>query len=304
MKRLVISLFVLTLAWAQFPIDKGAQTTPASLRSIATLNERNVPVTKTDLYCGGYLSPDIVSREVFVAGGLQTPTRLSYNEGDILYLRGKYAPGTQVGIVREMVDPNQYIPFPVARELQKRAGALDGEMGYATVVADRGTDIALAKVDFACESIVPGDLIVPYVARESVSARERSTMDRYPASASRLRGHIVGSRDFDEFVGAGKKVYLNLGKAKGVKPGDYFRIVRNYEPQSMDPADAEEFREPLMDETQKDPPHLRKENLGDLPRRVVGEVIVLTAQSQSATAMITFSVEEVQIGDVVESEEQ
>ncbi|MGA3210349.1 MAG: hypothetical protein ABSD20_03525 [Terriglobales bacterium] len=302
MKRLLMCLLVATMTWAQSSTDRGMQAAPAALKSSIMLNERNVPVTKTDLYCGGYLSPDPVSRDVFVAGGLQTPTRLDYNEGDIIYLRGGYAPGTRVSIIREMADPNRYVPFPMARGLQKKIGSLYGEIGYATVVSSRRKGIAIAHVDFACESIIPGDLIAPFVAREPVTARERSPMDRFPAGTSRLSGHIVASRDFDEFVGAGKKVYLNLGAQKGVKPGDYFRIVRNYEPSSMDPADAEMFNETLYDDTQENPPQLPKESLGDLPRRVVGEVIVLNTRPGTATAMITFSVEEIQIGDTVELE--
>ena len=42
--------------------------------------------------------------------------------------------------------------------------------------------------------------------------------------------------------------------------------------------------------------------LSELPRRVVGELIVLSTQPSSATAMITFSLEDIHVGDRVELE--
>jgi hypothetical protein len=39
-----------------------------------------------------------------------------------------------------------------------------------------------------------------------------------------------------------------------------------------------------------------------LPKHVVGEAIVLSTQPRSATAMLTFSLEDVHVGDMVELE--
>ncbi|HLX75198.1 MAG TPA: hypothetical protein VKR26_10695, partial [Terriglobales bacterium] len=99
----------------------------------------------------------------------------------------------------------------------------------------------------------------------------------------------------------------------GVKVGDYFRVVRTYEDEMKDPVDSLSFRATVMEDTQKDPPSLehhayewRKKGptieVKDMPQRSLGELIVLSTTPTSATGMITFSLEDVHVGDTVELE--
>ncbi len=44
---------------------------------------------------------------------------------------------------------------------------------------------------------------------------------------------IVMASEFDYIFGLHKIVYINLGSRAGLKPGDYLRISRTYDPGKM-----------------------------------------------------------------------
>jgi hypothetical protein len=268
------------------------------------MSERNVPVTKSDLYCAGFVSAKPLSREHFVAAGERTPIETRYQERDYIFLQGGgYTPGSRVSIMREVADFNQYSPFPAAKNLLTKTGRVYRDIGYAKIVELRGTGTAAAQTEFACESVLPGDLVVPYVERKPVAYRVRSTLGVYPAAPPHISGKIMASRDFDSYLSAGHAIYVTVGEAQGIKAGDYLRVVRDYRTSSMDQVDAAVTLADITDDTQQHPAKMKKDGLKDMPRHVLGEAIVLSTHSGGATAMITFSLEPIQLGDTVELEE-
>jgi hypothetical protein len=305
-QRVILSMILLTAAvWAPAQQNRQADLrVPATAQPAAQITEPALPVTYSDLYCAGFVAPQALPHDHFIAAGLGTPVQSQYSQGSLIYLRGEgYTPGSRFSIVRELQDPNRYTPFPTGKQLLEKAGQLYAELGYATIVEKRGTDIAVAQIEFSCESIVPGDLLVPFTPKPALSYRRNSTMDRFPAGHGKLSARIMASRNFDQFPGSGSKVYINAGASSGAKAGDYFRIVRNYEDASLDPTDLQVFEQPGGEDTQQKPPKLAHNQLRDLPPRAIGEAVVLNTQANTATAMITFALEEIQIGDTVELEE-
>jgi outer membrane protein OmpA-like peptidoglycan-associated protein len=96
-------------------------------------------------------------------------------------------------------------------------------------------------------------------------------------------------------------VYLNVGADKGVKPGDYFRITRNYKSVIENPAESLPLYAPAADDTQKDVPKYNFKKLaGDLPIRTVGHLMILSVTPTTATGLTTYVNEDVQLGDGVE----
>src|SRR5262249_25034841 len=103
---------------------------------------------------------------------------------------------------------------------------------------------------------------------------------------------------FDHYVASKSKVYLDIGENKGLQPGDYLRATRTYSHIYHD-ADAGLSRKASINEdTQKDP--VRFSDYSALPRRTVGDMIVLAVHKKSATAMILTAFEDIHIGDGVE----
>jgi hypothetical protein len=107
------------------------------------------------------------------------------------------------------------------------------------------------------------------------------------------------TKDFDSFVGTGAKVYLNIGSEKGVKPGDVYRALRGYTAAETDEVDRLSFKAYTTEDTQKNQVQPSKDLLKALPRRALGEMVVLSATPTSSTAMITFALEDIHVGDAV-----
>ena len=122
------------------------------------------------------------------------------------------------------------------------------------------------------------------------------------------------ARDFDSELGNGAKVYLNVGSNQGVKTGDYFRAVRTYNTDLNDPVVSLSFKAGIAEDTQKKPPSINPtmftKNSGptihvqDLPRRSVGEIVVLSTTPTTSTGMVVFATEDVHLGDGVELDQQ
>ena len=132
-----------------------------------------------------------------------------------------------------------------------------------------------------------------------------------PQLKAKFTGAIVMGKDFDSELGTGHKVYLNVGANQGVKIGDYFRAVRSYEADLKDPVDSLSFRAAIAEDTQKKTPSVDPNlfeprsngpviHVRDLPRRAVGEIVILGVTNTTATGMIVFAMEDVHAGDNVE----
>lgn len=304
MKRLLVTAVLLSscglaqqapTAVSPFGAEAGAPT--------ANITEQRASVSRSDIYCSGYLTRQAADKTKFVAAGLQSPHTARFVDRDLIFLKGSgYKPGDQVSIIREWRNPDAFDLYKGASKLLAETGHPVQDVGYARVIETRGTDTAVAQIEFACEAAVPGDLIVPFVERPTVNVTPTVTLDRFPAEKASLEGKIVLARDGDQFVTTGQKVYLNVGWEKGVKVGDYFRVTRGYTPEETDEADAATLRSTVMEDTQKDPPSFSNKRLGELPRRVLGEVVVICATPSSSTAMVTFMLEEMHVGDLVELE--
>ncbi len=99
-----------------------------------------------------------------------------------------------------------------------------------------------------------------------------------------------------------------------MKIGDYFRAVRSYEADLRDPVDSLSLKASVSEDTQKkqpsfDPGLFEKGNgpvihVRDLPRRAVGEIVVIGTTPTTSTGMIVFAMEDVHAGDGVELDEQ
>ena len=298
MKRLTLLLLTLaaTMAVAQEPA-------PGAIAQHQTnLVRHEFMPTYSDLNCAGFVSKDKYNDNNYLMAGAETPATSQFGQGDTVFLTGGgYEQGKRYSIIRAVRDPNRYPEFPGQPRALADAGVPYDELGHVTVTAIRG-DIAIAKVDFSCTSMIAGDLVVPYIEKEQVHFRPASAFERFPANPGSVTGRIVMAKDFDVIVGTGQKVYLNVGSSKGVKIGDYFRAVRTYDPTRMDEVDALAYKAKETDDTAYKNRQVPTASLAKLPKRALGEMIVLSVTPTSATAMITNVVESIAVGDAVELE--
>ena len=308
-------LFVLlmaTAAWAQSGPDVNAfeapQGTSATTMSFPTMRFQSP--SYADLYCAGFISKQNLPDANYVAGGLETPTTTKFTRGDVIYLHGTgYSAGAEYEIVRALRDINEYETYPGQGKLLKTAGQPYAEVGRVKII-DVRNKVAIGRIEYSCDAANPGDTAIPFAEKQAVTLPTPARFDRFLPASNRLSGRILMGKDFDTELGTGNKVYLNLGANQGVKIGDYFRAVRRYEEDLKDPVDSLSFKAALAEDSQKkvpsfDPPMFQKGNgpvihVRDLPRRAVGEIVIIGVTNTTSTGMIIFSLEDVHAGDGVE----
>jgi hypothetical protein len=276
--------------------------------------ERVQMPTYSDLYCAGFINRQSLPDANFVEGGLQTPSTTKFTNGEVVYLRGAgYTVGAQYEIIRALRDINEYEMFPGQRKLLKATGQPYEEVGRVRIIDTRNR-AAVALIEYSCDPINPGDTAIPFAEKTTVAFHPPIRFDRFLPAGSKVSGRIVMGKDFDSELGTGQKVYFNVGSNQGVKVGDYFRAVRTYEADLKDPVDSLSFKAAIGEDTQKkepsvDPNMLTRSNgpvihVRDLPRRAVGEIVVIGTTPTTSTGMIVFAMEDVHAGDSVELDEQ
>ncbi len=279
------------------------QATPPPVQATNVVEKELAP-NYSDRYCAGFLSKEPISRANFVAAGSETPNAALYGDGGLLFLKGAdYQPDQLFTIVRPVTDLNHYEPFAGQHSLLEQAGEPYAEIARVRVLKlTPGDHTAVARVEFACQPVTPGDLVIPFQEKAPLLFRkEKTQFDQFPGPAA-LIGRIVLAKDFDTFVGNGAKVYINAGANKGLKPGDYLRVTRGYAREDLDAAAALNYDAGIGVELQKNAPKMTNEDRKKLPRHALGEVFVLSVTPTSATAMITLAIDAIRVGDSVELE--
>jgi hypothetical protein len=314
-------LLVLLLAVSAFAQQGGAEAGEPATPDKTQFTKVGFPIervqtpTNADLYCAGFINKQPLANVNFVAGGLNTPNTTKFVNGDMIYLAGGgYQTGQQYTIVRELQDPNRYELFEGQHALLRATGQPYSELARVRVV-DTRSKMAIAEVEFSCDGIVPGDLVVPFVEKSAIAFHPPVHFDRFLPPTGKVSGRIVMAKDFDSELGTGMKVYMNLGSSQGIKVGDYVRAVRSYESDLKDPVDSLSFKASATEDSQRRPavieptmldrytrgPRVRVE---DLPRRAVGEIVILSVTPTTSTGMIVYALEDVHSGDHVELDEQ
>ncbi len=319
MKKIgLLVILVAAVSVAQSTPDMAPADSSTPQGTIST--SANFPVqrvqmpTYADVYCAGFINRQTLPDANFVAGGLQTPSTTKFVKGDVVYLKGSgYTPGAEYEIVRALRDINEYEMYPGQRKLLKATGQPYEEVGRVRVI-DTRSKTAVARIEYSCDTINPGDTAIPFAEKQMVPFHAPLRFDRFLPTGSKVSGRIVMGRDFDSALGTGQKLYFNVGSNQGVKVGDYFRAVRNYEADLNDPVDSLSFKAAVSEDTQKKQPsvdpHMFTRSNGpvihvrDLPRRAVGEVVVIGVTPTTATGMIVFAMEDVHAGDGVELDDQ
>jgi hypothetical protein len=314
----LLLLLAMTATWA---LAQQSSTTAATPDADGILHTPvNVPFvrfqtpTAADIYCAGFITKDRIPDANYVNGGLDTPDSTKFTDGELVYLAGSgYQVGQLYSIVREIRDVNEYELYPGQRRVLAATGRPYGEIGRVRIV-DTRSHSAIAQVEFSCDPINPGDVAMPFVEKQPIAFHVPGRFDRFAPANGKLSGRVVLGKDFDGELGTGMKLYMNVGSNQGVKVGDYFRVVRSYTTTLKDPVDSLSFMAQTSEDTQVRPPTFEANrftrtkgpniHVADLPRRAVGEVVVLNVTPTSSSAMVVFALEDVHAGDGVELDEQ
>jgi len=313
MKKVILLLFLLpAMAVAQ---QSGAADPSGTVPTSVTFPiERVQTPTSVDLNCAGFVSKKIEAHGKFVTGGLESPFTTKYANNEVVFLHGTgYEAGQEYTVVRELVDPNRYELFRGQWSALKAAGQPYEELARIQIV-DTRNKMAVARVEFSCDTVIPGDYLVPFAEKPSVAFHPPMKFDIFAPANGQLNGRIILAKDFDSELGTGGKVYLNIGANQGLKVGDFLRAERSFEAVSRDAVDSLSFSANTVESTQAHPVSMNPTFLdrsqgpvvraAEMPRKAVGEIVIIGTTPSTATGMIVFALEPVYVGDRVELDQQ
>ncbi len=258
-----------------------------------------------DVYCAGFISRERFRTGRVIQGGSRSPEMSHFTAKETVFLAGSgYEVGSRYAVVRDIRDPNRYEYFKGQNKQLDRLGHLYAELGQLRI--DRiENGYALATIEASCQPIIPGDMVLPFRDKGSFAVQPRTMpFQVFGVTLPRRHGMIVMSNELDYIFGLHKIVYINLGSRAGLKPGDYLRISRTYDPDKMPEGNRLTLETHGYDATQRHRLIVPPKSMKNWPVKGLGELMVISATSETATCIVTMALENLQIGDLVAPEDE
>ncbi|HXW63353.1 MAG TPA: hypothetical protein VEJ45_12180 [Candidatus Acidoferrales bacterium] len=274
----------------------------------ATAQAKPQTITAGQLYCSGIVTNEPVPRDTYIITGQQSNYRLSFNEGEYVYINKGSSEGVKVGDefldVRpvEDSDPVDWTKWQTAI-LHKMGTVWEDESRLKVVVVQ--ANVSIAQVVHSCTYVQRGDIVLPFKERPTPTLKSEANFDQFAPANGKPLAMVIEGKKFQQLLGRNDIMYVNLGASQGVKVGDYFRIFR-YEGTEHETAyqtprfafDVDGFLGPTLGFGESP----KKWNWSNVPREDIGEGVVLRTGPNSSTVLITFSLIEIYPGDYVELE--
>ena len=319
---------LLTIGFATDVNGQQPQPTPTLLGPEAKPAPR--VAGRTNMYCAGYIKYQRFSKAPEIVGGIREPEQRVYSEGDTVFLNWGASQGLKEGQKFQIVRPKGDVKG-VFREKKGFLGTYVRELGQLEVFKVM-ENTAVAQITFSCEMALMGDLLVPIPYREAPLLRSDIDFDRFSEPSGKPVGRLMMARDGREMVTVNDVVYVDLGSEDKVAAGDYLTIFRPLGSGGVAKVAAEEDARGRATGFQSDAyrgggfssqsqrakdstafvnvrgryrykpvtSHEVKRHRPDMPRKVVGEMVIIDVQARTATAIITKAVWEAHTGDWVE----
>ena len=282
------------------------------------------------MYCAGYIRYQKLPHMPEIVGALDEQEQRTFSDGDVVYLNEGSQQGIKEGQTFQIIRPRGFVKG-VHREKKGFLGIYVQEIGQLRVFKVN-QNTAAAKVTFSCDMALLGDLLAPIPDREAPVLRTEGNLDQYAEPSGKQTGRLMMAKDAREMVTRNDIVYIDLGGEDKINRGDYLTIYRELGTGNLTRIDNEELARnratgfqsdryrgggfSMMASRAKDstafvnsegryrhrPITTRevKKHRPEMPRQIVGEMVVINVEARTATAIITRVVGEVHTGDWVE----
>jgi hypothetical protein len=324
-KALLLSLALLLA----FAFTTNAQTATPTIVVPTSAHEQRV-ANKSRLYCAGYIRHQRLPHMPEIVGAVEEQEQRTYADGDVVYINAGSQQGIREGQNFQIIRPRGDVKG-VHKEKLGFLGTYVQEVGQLHVFKVRENTSA-AQITFTCDAALLGDLLAPVPDRESPLQRPETNLDIFADPSGKQTGRLMMSKDSREMVTRNDIVYIDLGTEDQVKPGDYLTIYRPLGTGNITRIDNEELARNRATGFQSDRfrgggfsnqasrakdetafvdaegryryrPITSREVKRDrpaMPRKIVGEMVIIDVQTRTATAIITRVAGEVHTGDWVE----
>lgn len=220
--------------------------------------------TENDVYCVGWLGQPEEPMTGSITGADAMDNQTLFSQGDVVYLDVGTArgclPGQEYWIVRPdrlvYADPNE----------QDFVGRLYQTPGRLRVICAQ-EETAIAEITMSCTDSLLGDYILPFEPIPIPLVRRTRPLTSCDPPNGKPIGLIVEVKDYATPIATQSVVFLNMGEAEGLAPGDFLTVFR--------------------------------ERSGGV-RTLLGELSILTTRTRTATAIVTAMHDNMRVGDSVE----
>lgn len=273
------------------PPTPRAPQSPAPLAPVTPAAPPQPPAVATysDLYCAGYFSAELVQPKANLIGGEESENKSLFSDRDVVYLdqgtAGGIKPGDELQIVRLVNEFSKWgKEFGPAKQRNKY-GYYYQDVGRLRVLLAQENS-ATAEVAFACDEIQVGDKVIIGETRVSPLQKPELQFDKLAPPNSKTSGRIFMSREFRQLIGTNHIIYIDAGGKQNVQVGDYFRVVRPFEKRSISLFNQSDY--------------IKHRQTFDSMRKIIGQAVVLRVEPNVSTAIVTYSSQDIAIGDSVE----
>ena len=324
-KALLLSLALMAAAFTT-----NAQTSERAQVIIPSTNQEQRVADKTRLYCAGYIRHQLLPRMPEIVGAVEENEQRRFTDGEVVYINQGSQQGIREGQTFQIIRPRGDVKG-VFKEKRGFLGTYIQEIGQLQVFKVNANTSA-AQITFTCDTALFGDLLAPVPDREAPLQRAESNLDIFTDPSGKQTGRLMMAKDNREMVTRNDIVYIDLGSEDQVKPGDYLTVYRPLGTGNITRFDNEEMARNRASGFQSD--RFRGGGIGNqanrakaettvvkdegryryrpittrevkrhrplMPRKIVGEIVILDVQMRTATAIITRVAGEVHTGDWVE----
>jgi hypothetical protein len=226
-----------------------------------------IPIgVEADVYCSGYLGEPA---EVFpgaVVSAEKEKNQSFFMQGDIVYIDIGERDGVRAGMEFTTIRPQHIVP-KWGSEVEVVGRIYLTPSRLRVICAQERSSIA--EISYGCFDTQIGDFILPFEPVPVPLVRRTQVATMCDTPNGKVIGHIVENRGAVTPVGTDSVVYLDLGEADGLSPGDFLTVYR---------------------------PSTRAQGV----RTILGEASILTTRAQTSVAIITLMSDTIYIGDTVE----
>ena len=314
-----------------FAVTSNAQT-PAPTPTLVMPDQQqpqNV-IGRSSLFCAGFIRHQRLPEMPQIVGAEEEQEQRKFSDGDIVYLNAGSVKGIKEGQTFQIIRPRGDVKG-VHKQKAGFVGTYIQDIGQLQVFKVREHTSA-ALITMSCDQVLFGDLLTASPDRESPVRRAEANIDRFADPSGKQTGRLMMARDSREMVTRNDVVYIDLGSEDQIKRGDYLTIYRPLGTGNITRVDNNESARSQSKGFQSDRyrgggfsnqasrakdtsafvdsnghyrhrPITSKEVKGHrplMPRKIVGEMVVIDVQQRTATAVITRVAGEVHTGDWVE----
>ncbi len=326
--RWLLALLAASLCFsARINAQTSPQTQKVSPQIESPAEASDVGIGRSNLECAGYFRLPPLNGLPQVVGGEQEQEKRVYATGDIVYIDAGSQQGVHEGQEFHVIRPRGWVER-VYRQKKGNLGVFVQEIGQLRVIRVK-SNVSVAQVTFSCDPLLLGDLLTGVPDRTSPEIRTGFSLERFSDPNGKPTGRVMMARDGREMVARGDLIYIDIGAEDKAVAGDYVTIYRKVGTGNLGVIKNEELARrsdtgfgsekyrggtfSMQAQRSKDvkdePGQYRhspiktteiKNKRPEMPRKIVGEAVLVNVQARTATAMIVHSAQEVHTGDFVE----